>query len=55
MNEMKPERDNSRGAPKLGRKSIRLLSTLAFLILVLAVVLILYDHLTPVEGPHIMP
>ena len=52
---MRPDRENSRGKLRLGKKSARLLSALFVLIFILVVVLILYEHVTPAEGPHIMP
>ena len=53
--EMNTKRDNSRGALKLGKKSVRLLSAVVVLVLILAVALILFGHLAPAEGPHIAP
>ena len=54
-NEVNGKRDNSRGPLKLGNKSVRLLSAVVVLILILAVALILFGHLTPADGPHIAP
>ncbi len=48
-------RGNSHNAFKLGHRSIRLLSAVVVLVLLLFVVLVLYDHVTPFDGPHITP
>ena len=54
-NEMNNKREKSRGALRLGNKSIRLLSAVVVLVLILAVALILFNHLVPPDGPHITP
>ena len=49
------ERGEPRGTLKLGRRTVRLLSAIVVLIIVATVLLILWDHVTPVNGTHLLP
>ena len=53
--EMHPRRGRSRSGLRLGRKSVRLLSAIVVLVLILTVALILFGHLASIEEPHITP
>ena len=53
--EMRRRLGRPRSGLRLGRKTVRLLAAIVVLVVILAVLLILIDHTTPADGPHIMP
>ena len=53
--EMRRRLGRPRSGLRLGRKTVRVLAAVVVLVVVLAVLLILIDHATPADGPHLMP